>query len=291
MNLLVWTIAVFAPATARTQIFVAGTSNNGRIDIYGLDGSTIASPLVSGMGSAIGIAVSGQDIFVSTTGTNISEYTTSGTTVSSPLLTVGPTSGLVNPGGLAVAGSDLFVADQGAGMIAEYTTSGAKVSVPLVGVPGIQGIAASGSNLFVTTFTGVGEYTTSGAVVNASLISGLSVPEGIAVWGSDLFVVNGGGVTEYTLGATPGTIASSAGLISGSGQWFGVAAYGSDLYLASPYGDAMFDMSGNRIRNFGAGAGGSAFIAAVPEPATGAIAVVAGLALLARRPRRGRAGE
>jgi hypothetical protein len=36
----------------------------------------------------------------------------------------------------------------------------------------------------------IGEYTTSGATVNSSLVSGLSAPFSIAVSGSDLFVVN-----------------------------------------------------------------------------------------------------
>jgi hypothetical protein len=45
------------------------------------------------------------------------------------------------------------------------------------------GIAISGSDLFIANFnTGtVGEYTTSGATVNASLISGLDTPVEIAV--------------------------------------------------------------------------------------------------------------
>ena len=45
------------------------------------------------------------------------------------------------------------------------------------------GIAASGSNLFVTNFGigTIGEYTTAGATVNASLVSGLQAPFGIAV--------------------------------------------------------------------------------------------------------------
>jgi hypothetical protein len=45
------------------------------------------------------------------------------------------------------------------------------------------GIAVSGSSLFVTNYGNgtVGEYTTSGAVVNPTLISGLSGPSGIAV--------------------------------------------------------------------------------------------------------------
>jgi len=51
-----------------------------------------------------------------------------------------------------------------------------------------NGIAVSGSDLFVTNVGSgtpgsgtIGEYTTSGATVNASLISGLYIPEGIAV--------------------------------------------------------------------------------------------------------------
>jgi len=55
-------------------------------------------------------------------------------------------------------------------------------------------LAVSGSDLFiVNTYDGtIGEYTTSGAPVNASLISGLSHPVGIAVLGSNLLVANNG---------------------------------------------------------------------------------------------------
>ena len=62
----------------------------------------------------------------------------------------------------------------------------------------------------------IAEYTTSGATVNASLVTGLNAPSGIAVSGSDLFVVNNGSggpgsVGEYTTsGATV-----NASLVSG----------------------------------------------------------------------------
>jgi len=51
------------------------------------------------------------------------------------------------------------------------------------GLDARAGIAVSGSNLFVTNFLGntIGEYTTSGATVNASLITGLNDPAGIVV--------------------------------------------------------------------------------------------------------------
>ena len=56
------------------------------------------------------------------------------------------------------------------------------------GLIGPFGIAVSGSDLFVATYIGVGEYTTSGATVNASLLGGRAYA--IAVSGSDLFVTN-----------------------------------------------------------------------------------------------------
>jgi hypothetical protein len=62
-------------------------------------------------------------------------------------------------------------------------------------------IAISGYGLFVVNRSGtIGEYTTTGATVNASLISGLSSPFGIAALGNKLFVANEGNgvICEYT---------------------------------------------------------------------------------------------
>ena|ERR1017187_6403063 len=80
--------------------------------------------------------------------------------------------------GIAVSGSDLFVSNLNNNTIGEYTTSGATVNASLIsGLNHPHGIAVDGSDLFVTSNGGtIGEYTTSGATVNASLISGLDVP-------------------------------------------------------------------------------------------------------------------
>ena len=74
---------------------------------------------------------------------------------------------------------------------------------------------AHADNIFVTNqgTNTIGEYTTSGATVNAALISGLDDPVGIAVSGSDVFVTNlvANTIGEYTTsGATV-----NASLISG----------------------------------------------------------------------------
>lgn len=78
----------------------------------------------------------------------------------------------------------------------------------------------------------IGEYTTSGATVNASLISGLSGPGSIAVSGSELFVVNP--TPTNTIGAysTSGTTVNAA-LISGLGNPHQITVSGSNLFVAN----------------------------------------------------------
>ena len=83
----------------------------------------------------------------------------------------------------------------------------------------------------------VGEYTTSGGVVNPSLVSGLTYNFGVAVSGSNLFVANGGGsgtISQYT---TSGAVVNPA-LVTGLNNPYGVAVYGSNLFVvnfAQPY--------------------------------------------------------
>ena len=106
------------------------------------------------------------------------------------------------------------------------------------GLEGPYAIALSGPDLFVTNtvYPGtVGEYTTSGATVNATLISGLNGndngPYGIAVSGPDIFVINPStdGVGEYTTsGAT-----INASLISGLNGPVGIAVSGSDIFVTT----------------------------------------------------------
>ena len=84
--------------------------------------------------------------------------------------------------------------------------------------------AALADTILVANFAGstIGEYTTSGATVNASLISGLSYGQNLALFGSDLFVARSGPfdlIREYTTsGATV-----NASLISGLNGPAGIA--------------------------------------------------------------------
>jgi hypothetical protein len=128
-------------------------------------------------------------------------------------------------------------------MTADATrSSGRDTRVKLSYGPGLIGLfavllgliftgAADAAQVFVTNAGNntIGEYTTSGSTVNASLISGLNAPGIIAVSGSNLFVVNTGAGTigEYT---TSGSTVN-ASLISGLSEPNGIAVSGSDLFV------------------------------------------------------------
>ncbi len=99
------------------------------------------------------------------------------------------------PAGVALSGNDLFVANEVSGTIGEYNaTTGAAINASLVtGLDFPEGIAISGNDLFVTANGTIGEYNaTTGAAINASLVTGLNFPDGITISGNDLFVANSG---------------------------------------------------------------------------------------------------
>jgi hypothetical protein len=220
-------------------IFAAGQTyvhNSGTIGEYTIGGATVNPSLIRGMNEPAGIAVSGTNLFVvNVMNGTIGEYTTAGATVNASLIT-----GLNASQSIAISGSNLFVASAGNGRvgngtISEYTTSGALVNASLItGLNFPDGITVSGANLFVSNAgtsnnssivpgTGsIGEYTTSGATINASLITGLNSPDGIAVSGGNLSVVSyfDGTIGEYD--AITGA-AVNAPLISGLNFPSGIA--------------------------------------------------------------------
>jgi hypothetical protein len=185
-------------SAARAQIYVVDFSA-GTVGEYNTDGSTINSSLISGLSSPNGIAICGSTLFVTneSAGT-VGEYTTSGDTVNAALI-----SGLNQPLAIVVSGSNLYVSTRN-GTVGEYTTAGATVNASLISglsspyfmvnasfLKGVSmapsGIAVSGSDVYVASlsdfigFGSIGEYTTTGTVVNGSLVGGLGAPHGIAV--------------------------------------------------------------------------------------------------------------
>jgi MYXO-CTERM domain-containing protein len=297
--------AIASAATARFalggQIYVASYNTNfqGQVGEYdSTTGTAINASLVSGLNEPFGVAVAGGKLYVASFAQNqagagtIGVYdATTGTPINASLVT-----GLNGPGNIAVSGGHLFVGSFGDSTVSEYdATTGAGQATPLLS--GVSGghFALSGSNIFASTSAStVGEYTTSGAAVNASLISGLSVgPDDIAVSGSHVFLsFITGTVGEYD--ANSGA-AINASFLSGLNRNRGIAVVGSNLLVANTANGLV---GGGTIGEYDAGTGtpvNSALIsgftnpdriAATPEPSCLAFAAFVLCGLEMRRRRR-----
>jgi hypothetical protein len=169
-------------------------SNNGNIQIYNTAGVLQTSVPVDGY--PVGLAVSGSNIYYTSTHFILNMPPDSTVNVYNMATGVTTTliSGLNGPTGIALFGSTLFVASQG------DNSHGT--------LPGSPPYTLTGK---------IGEYTTSGATINASLITGLDRPDDIKLYGSDLFVASeghpkqgiDGTVGDYTLSSDFSTVLSS----------------------------------------------------------------------------------
>ncbi len=138
-----------------------------------------------------------------------------------------------------VPAGKIFLSENGsAGVVGEFTTAGAVVQSKLASGLGIPtGIAAVGSELFVTSLSNtVSEYTTAGTSEGA-VIHGLNDPEGITASGLLLFVSNFGSNTigEYSTSGNP----VETSLVTGLDEPYGLTVSGNDLYVANLAADTV----------------------------------------------------
>jgi hypothetical protein len=206
-----WAIVV-----SGSDLFEANLGSS-TIGEYTTSGVTVNAALISGLNNPEGIAVEGNNLFVANEGNGtVGEYTTSGAVENATII-----SGLPEASAVAVDGNDLFVPDQVFYQtdIGEYSTAGVLVNASFIknvgnpwavvasasevylsdstggnvvglggevisGLSYPTGLVIDGNDLFVASVGSgtIGEYATSGATVNANLISGLDDwPAGIAV--------------------------------------------------------------------------------------------------------------
>jgi hypothetical protein len=147
----------------------------------------VQKSLITGLHIPTLLATRGSDLFVldtnGVTSNVIGEYTTSGATINANLINLG---NQVAIGGFAVSGTDLYISAQNVitktAFINRYTISDATINASwITGFDNSGALAVSGSNLFLCTGNGVVEYTTSGTLVNPTLITGLNLAGGIFV--------------------------------------------------------------------------------------------------------------
>lgn len=276
---------------ARADIFVANNTS-GTVGEYSNSGATINASFATGLGHTTGLAVSGSHLFVgalqSVLSASIDEYSTSGTTVASPLL-----GSLRGDMPLAISGQNLFYGESSSSAIGEYnladSTNNASFISGLDGGP--YALAVSGSDIFVSDmYNGdfaIGEYATSGSVVNPDLITLTDSPFGIAVSGGDIFVSNGadnsatgsGSISEYT---TSGQLVN-ASLITGLNEPYGLAVSGSDIFVANHGTGTIgeYTTSGSTVdASLVTGLSGPFGIVVTPEPASLAIMGMASVGAL-----------
>jgi len=295
---IVATMASMPPSSADAQIYVLNYGQNhggqGFVSEYTMSGAPINTSLITGLFLPAGMAVCGSDLFVSDTGINdtwstIYEYTLDGTPVNTFWA-------VPYCNGIATNGSELFFtngsnADVGGG-VGEFMPSGAAVNVNLILATGPDEIAASGDSLFVSfPETGtVAAYRDDGTTLSNALIGGLVYPFGLAASGSSLYVLGSpiNTVSEYN---TSGALVDGS-LITRLHEPLSLAVSGADMYVGYVQNSGIgaigeYTTSGAVLNSkFITGLDGPVVIVVVPEPATGSIAAVAGLALLVRRPRR-----
>ncbi len=145
----------------------------------------------------------------------------------------------------------ILVADQNqnGGTVGTYLDQGTTENAALLGgLNNPQGVAVSGSDVFVTNVNGgtVGEYTLQGEPVNPALISGLESPSGIAISGGNLFVADdeAGTIGEYSLSGDK----VNASLITGIDGPEYLAISGSDLFVTSDDGNVgEYTLSGSSV--------------------------------------------
>ena len=185
--------------------------------------------------SLISTSAMGQ-IFLNWNG-GVAEYSFTGSLINSSLIP-----------GVSLLGSDnngnLFTVS--GNTIGEYRTSGAVVNanlIPNAGAIASAGFAVSGGYIYFVNGIGtVEQFTSSGSLVNDSLISGVNGLLGLAVSGNNIYVTRGGGngnnngvVAQYT---TSGVLIN-ASLYSGL-EIPGVSVNNGNLYvIQQPYVPAL----------------------------------------------------
>ena len=176
-------------AVSKNTMFVGYLSYTGRVGKFTTSGEAIDESFISGLQSRVfGIVPSadGTKLYVSEYDQGVvAEYdSATGAVINSSLI-----SGLNLPTGMAIAGSKLFVVNSGNGVIGAYSLDGTPINAALITgldsqVFSVFHLAEFGGNLYVADSAAgaVSEFdATTGATVNAALITGLHNSSAIAV--------------------------------------------------------------------------------------------------------------
>jgi len=126
------------------DLFVANDGNNTVGEYDATTGATINASFITGLNFPIGLALSGNILFVGNSGGTVGEYNaTTGAAINASFVTG------VNANYLALLGNNLFESNYGPGTVGEYNaTTGATISTSFITVTGdAAGLALSTSSV------------------------------------------------------------------------------------------------------------------------------------------------
>jgi hypothetical protein len=212
-------------------------------------GATINASFISGLTNGPrDMKLSGGDLYITSNSGPVGQYNAStGGTINSSFV-----SGIGYSTAIAFSGSNYDVVGiLPSRYVNGYTPSGLAFSDAPSAAFGAWGAAVLGNTLYISLLPGdmagqgtIAEYNaTTGALINANFITGLSEPEGITISGNNLYVVNNAGddgphgllanvgsIGEYN--ATTGA-AINASLVPNLYQPVATVVVGNDIYVTS----------------------------------------------------------
>jgi WD40 repeat protein len=221
--------------TARAQLYVSQLGILTVSEYNATTGAAINANLITRLSTPSRLAVQGNTLFVANESGSVGKYdAATGAAINASFIT-----GMqFFPQGLAVQDNILFVANFGYGTVGKYDASTGEVIDTYFITGGFPtALALLGNRLFVLDASAsVREYNaTTGAAINANLITQLSAPTGLAAQSNTLFVANSGSSTVGKYDATTGE-AINANFITGAGLPTALAVLGDTLFVANQSG-------------------------------------------------------
>ena len=263
--------ASLAQPSARGQVYVGdGAGGPGAVHEYTLSGSVITPTLVGGYSQTPylqGIAISGTRLFTADdVDGKIGVFNVNTGAVINTALINAP----AGSWGIAVGNNLIYVSNYYGSLTAYHDTPTPTVAWTIVGSGNAGDVVLSGTDLYlihspsgVSSAFEISKYNAiTGAVVNATLVTGLNDTFGLTISGSNLFAAgySTGTIGEYTTaGATV-----NASLVNGQQNSEGMAVSGTTIYVADLTEVAMYStVNGSLTGSFSVGANSMAIVSDV----------------------------
>ena len=203
----------------------------------GLLGQVEATEVVSGLGFPYGVAVHGNDLYVSVS----DKVSKIDLTANTPVATDFVTEGLVSPNGLIVHGNDLYISEYRGDVInnnrilkVDLTVATPVATEVVGGLDNLELMAIHGNDLYVSQYG-------SNTIVKIDLtaetpaaieVVSVSEPIGLAVYGNELYIANSADKKIVKIDLIT-NIPTATDVVSGLGFPTGLAVYENELYIAT----------------------------------------------------------